>query len=874
VIGDGGSAADSPITSIGVTGQICSNSARIASGSWNSVCIQAFPNSPGVISIQNYGSALPQNLNFLINGTSVSIPTGASNFLLGNPPFTAGDIPAFFNSIGTVIDSGVAASGGVITKGQWSGTPIPVAGGGTGATTQAAAQTNLGLGTMSTQNANNVAITGGTITGLPTPTNASDAAIKSYVDGLATGLKILAQSNLAATTALPNSPTYNNGSSGVGATLTAGSNTTLTVDGTLATLGSVVLVNGQASAFQNGIYTVTTAGSGAAAWVLTRASYFDTPAQMVAGSYTFINGGSTNLNTSWVLAATTTTVGTTAVNFNLFSSIGTGVSSIDGKNGPFTTGNGVTSTAGNVIQLSNAQTSARQAILSGSVGVSGFSNFATAASGLNISLAATNTPLTMSFAYGFNSATGAVDYIGQEAADSTNFWANLPANQYTFLSIDRNTSTGALTATSTLMRPQKGPVFNTFSQALLHLQNSTLDDWNNAWSTIGAVSYSTSTIKFNTYSMYLNGLGGYINNQTGINNPGQGNWTMDVWVNLVSNVSSSIFSVGNIYGAFVGTNASGNLLLYLSSTGSSWDISNGSASSGTISTGSWHHVALTFDGSNYRLFLDGVVVVSVTSSVIVWPNGTVMAVGEQTSLSTTTNGYFDEFDFVPFARWVTNFTPPTSPYTVSGDWFDTNNMQMKTATGAGPTWSIIQRMYVAEAVDGNTTISSVYNYSSQSPYHNGYSHDQSSTRYRVGNTIYYGGTPLFINGSTTIASPVTWILGPSLVPPDAVSATVQIDIFHTSINSSGYDDCTLVTMIPGPSGSYVIAGYGGLLLSGVSGINQNSSFQEQAGTIFRIPVINGITAFETEILGTTCSTGTGGNAAHIVQGVLIGYDMP
>ncbi len=44
--------------------------------------------------------------------------------------------------------------------------PVAVASGGTGATTAAGARTNLGLGSMATQNANAVAITGGTITGV------------------------------------------------------------------------------------------------------------------------------------------------------------------------------------------------------------------------------------------------------------------------------------------------------------------------------------------------------------------------------------------------------------------------------------------------------------------------------------------------------------------------------------------------------------------------------------------------------------------------------------------------------------------------------------------------------------------------------------
>lgn len=85
----------------------------------------------------------------------------------------------------------------------------------------------------------------------------------------------------ATTNGLPNSPTYNNGSSGVGATLTAGSNASLTIDGTSIPANARILVMGQsANAFQNGIYIVTNAGSGSAAWVLTRAPDFDTSAKI------------------------------------------------------------------------------------------------------------------------------------------------------------------------------------------------------------------------------------------------------------------------------------------------------------------------------------------------------------------------------------------------------------------------------------------------------------------------------------------------------------------------------------------------------------------------------------------------------------------
>lgn len=76
------------------------------------------------------------------------------------------------------------------------GTALPVASGGTGGTSQSAARTGLGLGTMSTQDANNVAITGGTATGMTsvsatTITGTSDARLKSDIRTISNALEMI-----------------------------------------------------------------------------------------------------------------------------------------------------------------------------------------------------------------------------------------------------------------------------------------------------------------------------------------------------------------------------------------------------------------------------------------------------------------------------------------------------------------------------------------------------------------------------------------------------------------------------------------------------------------------------------------------------------
>ncbi|NBX70429.1 MAG: hypothetical protein EBQ98_00755 [Actinobacteria bacterium] len=156
------------------------------------------------------------------------------------------------------------------------------------------------------------------------PSSANDLVNKTYVDAIAAGLTFHAACNLATTTALP-TVTYSNGSSGVGATLTASANGALTVDSVTPSVGNRILVKDQASALQNGVYTVTTVGDGSTPFLLTRATDMNTSGsgynQINAGNYFLITAGTVNTNTSWVqTTALPITVGTTSLVFSQFSS--------------------------------------------------------------------------------------------------------------------------------------------------------------------------------------------------------------------------------------------------------------------------------------------------------------------------------------------------------------------------------------------------------------------------------------------------------------------------------------------------------------------------------------------------------------------------
>lgn len=121
---------------------------------------------------------------------------------------------------------------------------------------------------------------------------------------------------LAATTGvLPFTPTYSNGSSGVGATLT-GTVGILAFDGYTPVVGDRLLVKNQASTLQNGIYSVTTVGTVVVGYVLTRTSDFNSSTNIVYGDTVAVLQGTVNANQQFTMNnQNAITVGTTAITF-------------------------------------------------------------------------------------------------------------------------------------------------------------------------------------------------------------------------------------------------------------------------------------------------------------------------------------------------------------------------------------------------------------------------------------------------------------------------------------------------------------------------------------------------------------------------------
>jgi len=159
---------------------------------------------------------------------------------------------------------------------------------------------------------------------------------KAYVDAIAEGLHVHASVMAATTQSLASESgdtvTYDNGTSGVGATLTLSTGIS-TLDGYTLVNGDRILVKDETTTAHNGIYIRTSAT------VLTRATDFDTVAEVASGDFLFVTEGTVNGSNGYVQTETTTTIGTSAILFEQFSGAG-----------QITAGNGL-SKSGNILDV-------------------------------------------------------------------------------------------------------------------------------------------------------------------------------------------------------------------------------------------------------------------------------------------------------------------------------------------------------------------------------------------------------------------------------------------------------------------------------------------------------------------------------------------
>jgi hypothetical protein len=316
-----------------------------------------------------------------------------------------------------------------------------------------------------------VSVSSKRLTDLAEPVGATDATTKAYVDSIAEGLSIKESVDAATTTDLVTASggtvTYNNGTSGVGATLTT-TGAYGDIDGYTLQLGDRLLVKNETNQAWNGIYVVTSST------VLTRSTDFDTTAEIAAGSFVFVSSGTINADTGWVQTGDVTTVGTSAITFTQFSGSGT-----------YTAGTGLTLT-GTQFSVNALQPQITQ------VGV---------LSNLQVSTTATASQFVS------NVATGTAPLV----VSSTTLVTNLNAN----LLQGRTTSSGR--GANTIVNRDASGAFATCAMRSANITfENTLTGEGNANAVIGG-NLSANNI---TYGGSITGTGVRIGDNAGLTNQG------------------------------------------------------------------------------------------------------------------------------------------------------------------------------------------------------------------------------------------------------------------------------------------------------------------------------------------------------------------
>jgi len=262
------------------------------------------------------------------NSTTVSMSgdlSGANIFATANANVT-GNVTG-----GNIITSNLVQGANVTATGNVFTNDIRARAGAAGITMTAGAGGSI---TLAPEGSGTVNVSSKKITNLATPTDASDAATKGYVDSTAQGLDV--KNSVRLTTTGDRALTG----------LTA-------VDGVTPSDGDRILVRYQTTGSENGIYV---ARSGA--WE--RSVDADTTGKITGGTFTFVEEGTLYADTGWVVTTNgTITIGTTAITWTQFSGAGayTAGSGLTLNGGQFSVNtDGVTTeiSGGNVIVKASA----------------------------------------------------------------------------------------------------------------------------------------------------------------------------------------------------------------------------------------------------------------------------------------------------------------------------------------------------------------------------------------------------------------------------------------------------------------------------------------------------------------------------------------
>lgn len=218
------------------------------------------------------------------------------------------------------------------------------------------------------------------------------------------------------------------------------------------------------------------------------------------------------------------------------------------------------------------------------------------------------------------------------------------------------------------------PVDDGYTITLLHMNGADAsttftDESGKTWTAAGNAQIDTAQSKFGGASALFDGTGDKITTGDSADfDIGSGSFTVDFWyrpnavgaARLLTGQSNSTPTVSTI--SFYVQHNADNTILGVICTGST---QKQVTTTGTVSSGTWYHIAFVRNGNSMAIALDGTFGSSLDVTGVTANNSTNSAAiggcGEMTT--SLTNGWIDEYRFSKgVARWTANFTPPTSEY--------------------------------------------------------------------------------------------------------------------------------------------------------------------------------------------------------------------
>jgi hypothetical protein len=156
------------------------------------------------------------------------------------------------------------------------------------------------------------------------------------------------------------------------------------------------------------------------------------------------------------------------------------------------------------------------------------------------------------------------------------------------------------------------------------------------------------------------------------------NWTLEFFIYFTSTGSNLAVAISNSPFALKITfsRTGTRFAVSVGNNGTSYNLLNGTQTTGGMAATTWHHFALVFNGTNYRIFVNGVLNNTVANTNNISATA-FNAIKFGADGSTAFNGYIDEIRISNTNRYPSAFTPTTSAFTK-----DANTLMLQHFDGA------------------------------------------------------------------------------------------------------------------------------------------------------------------------------------------------